>query len=42
METNKPGKLSNGVTIKVPIFVDAGDTIIVNIEKGEFASRPIR
>jgi len=43
VETSKPGKLSNGVTIKVPIFVEAGDTIVVNIEKGgEFASRPIR
>ncbi|MEN3015654.1 MAG: elongation factor P [bacterium] len=35
----KPAKLETGITINVPIFVDIGDSIIVNTETGEYVSR---
>ena len=28
--TNKPAKLTNGAQLKVPLFVEAGDRIVVN------------
>lgn len=35
----KPAKLETGVTVMVPLFVKAGETIIVNPETGEYAGR---
>ncbi|MCS7243781.1 MAG: elongation factor P [Candidatus Calescibacterium sp.] len=35
----KPAKLETGITVNVPIFIDIGDTIIVNTETGEYISR---
>ncbi len=36
---NKPAKLSNGVTVMVPDYLEAGDVIQVNTETGKFMSR---
>lgn len=35
----KPAKLSSGVTINVPLFVNEGDTIKVNTESGTYIER---
>ena len=35
----KPAKLETGVTITVPPFVNVGDVIRVNTEKGEYVER---
>jgi len=35
----KPAKLETGVTVMVPLFVKAGETIIVNPETGEYTGR---
>jgi len=31
--------LENGLTLTVPLFIDAGDRVIVNTEKGSYVSR---
>jgi len=36
---NKPAKLSSGVTINVPLFVNEGEKIKVNTERGEYVER---
>lgn len=36
---SKPAKLETGTTITVPLFVNEGDTIIVNTETNEYVSR---
>ncbi|MCS7164674.1 MAG: elongation factor P [Candidatus Calescibacterium sp.] len=35
----KPATLETGITINVPIFVDIGDSVVVNTETGEYVSR---
>ena len=35
----KPAKLETGATILVPLFVNTGDTIIVNPELGAYVER---
>lgn len=35
----KVATLETGLQINVPLFVNAGDTVIVNTEKGEYVSR---
>lgn len=36
---NKPAKLNSGVTINVPLFVQEGEKIKVNTERGEYVER---
>ncbi len=36
---NKPATLENGTVVNVPLFLNAGDKIIVNTETGEYAER---
>jgi len=36
----KPAKLETGITIQVPMFVQRGDTVIINTETGEYQGRP--
>ena len=38
----KPAVLETGITIQVPMFIQQGDTIIINTEKGEYQGRPGR
>ncbi|MBD3419977.1 MAG: elongation factor P [Chitinivibrionales bacterium] len=38
----KPATLQTGLTIQVPMFVDKGDTVIVNTVTGEYSGRPGR
>ena len=38
----KPAKLETGITIQVPMFVQQGDTVIINTETGEYQGRPGR
>ena len=35
----KPAKIETGAMVSVPMFVEAGDMIIVNTEKGEYVSK---
>ena len=35
----KPAKVETGVTVQVPLFVKAGDTIAINPETGEYTER---
>lgn len=35
----KPATLETGITVNVPIFIDIGDSIVVNTETGEYVSR---
>ena len=35
----KPAKIETGAMVSVPMFVEAGDVIIVNTEKGEYVSK---
>ncbi|MFN3994985.1 MAG: elongation factor P [bacterium] len=35
----KPATLETGITINVPIFIDIGESIIVNTETGEYVGR---
>ena len=35
----KPAKLSTGAVVQVPLFVQIGESIVVNTEKGEYISR---
>ncbi len=35
----KPAKLETGITINVPIFIDIGDSVVVNTETSEYVSR---
>lgn len=35
----KPAKLETGVTVMVPLFINAGDTVIINPETGEYTGR---
>jgi elongation factor P len=37
--STKPAKLSNGVTVNVPEFVQTGERIRVNPETGEYQDR---
>ncbi|BBP46599.1 elongation factor P [Thiosulfatimonas sediminis] len=37
--TGKPATLSTGAVVKVPLFVQQGEKVIVNTEKGEYVSR---
>ena len=36
---NKPAKLESGVSLNVPLFVNEGDKIKVNTERGEYVER---
>jgi elongation factor P len=36
---NKPAKLDSGVSLNVPLFVNEGDRIKVNTERGEYVER---
>ena len=36
---NKPAELENGAMVNVPMFVNAGDKIIVNTETGDYVER---
>lgn len=36
---NKPAKLDTGATVLVPMFIETGDRIIVNIERKEYWSK---
>lgn len=36
---SKPAHLETGATVTVPLFINEGDTIIVNTETGEYVSR---
>jgi elongation factor P len=36
----KPATLQTGLTIQVPMFVETGDTVIVNTVSGEYQGRP--
>lgn len=36
---NKPVTLENGATINVPLFLEAGETIVVNTDTGEYVER---
>lgn len=35
----KPAKVESGVIIQVPLFVNVGDTVIINPETGEYTGR---
>jgi elongation factor P len=35
----KPAKLETGITVGVPAFIDAGESIVVSTETGEYMSR---
>ena len=35
----KKVRLETGLTIKVPLFIDKGDTVVVNSDTGEYVSR---
>ncbi|HIE40997.1 MAG TPA: elongation factor P, partial [Thiomicrorhabdus sp.] len=35
----KPATLSTGAVVQVPLFVQIGEKVIVNTEKGEYISR---
>ena len=35
----KPAKLESGATVRVPLFIDEGETIKVDTRKGEYVSR---
>lgn len=35
----KPAKLETGITIQVPMFIETGETIIVNTTSGEYSGR---
>ena len=35
----KPATLSTGAVVQVPLFVQIGEKVIVNTEKGEYVSR---
>lgn len=35
----KEGKLENGLKIKIPLFVNAGDKIRINTEDGSYVER---
>jgi elongation factor P len=35
----KPAKMDSGATVNVPPFVEAGDSVVVNTETGEYVSR---
>lgn len=37
--TLKPARLSTGLTTKVPLFINEGDKIMVDTEKGEYRGR---
>ena len=36
---DKPATLESGVTVRVPLFVNAGDRVRVDTRSGEYASR---
>jgi elongation factor P len=36
---SKPAKLQTGITIQVPLFVEAGERVIVDTRSGEYLSR---
>lgn len=36
---NKPATLENGAVVNVPLFVDVGDTVVVNTETSEYVER---
>jgi elongation factor P len=36
---NKVVKVETGATVNAPLFIDEGDTIVVNTENGEYVSR---
>jgi elongation factor P len=36
---NKPAKLSSGATVNVPLFINEGDSIKLNTERGEYVER---
>lgn len=36
---SKPAKLETGVTVNVPLFINEGDSVVVNTETGEYDSR---
>ncbi|MBD3322058.1 MAG: elongation factor P [Chitinivibrionales bacterium] len=36
----KPATLETGLTIQVPMFVERGNTVIVNTQTGEYSGRP--
>jgi len=36
---NKPAKLETGVMVNVPMFIETGDKILVNIEKAEYMGK---
>lgn len=36
---SKPAKLETGSTVTVPLFINEGDSIVVNTETGEYVSR---
>lgn len=38
----KPAKLETGITIQVPMFIQTGDTVIINTTTGEYQGRPGR
>lgn len=38
----KSATLETGLTIQVPMFVEAGDTVIINTDTGEYQGRPGR
>ena len=35
----KPAKLENGLSLKVPLFIKTGDTIVIDTRKGEYVER---
>lgn len=37
--TLKPARLSTGLTVRVPLFIEEGDRIMVDTEKGEYRGR---
>ncbi len=36
---NKPALLANGATVNVPLFLETGETILVNTDTGEYVER---
>jgi elongation factor P len=36
---NKVVKVENGVSVNAPLFINEGDTIVINTENGEYVSR---
>ena len=40
--TNKPAVLDNGANIRVPLFVEAGDRVVVRIDDGTYLSKEKR